>query len=277
MEYAQFAKTKKYLFELDTLCYSPTDLRSLADAISIYYKDNGFLNSLKCYTSSDPNSCSDEDLYNDRLVMKTFLESEIDGVPHGNTISKIFDYTEKINRTYYEDYQAILDLIREVYYAFSEDIRFDDTVAKIATHPGNAVQIKPDFPLSLELLNGLKTKIETYADKLLSGILDPRKESVPQFVISNNNSNNNKQTVRVDTRVDVQIENAIKELEEASLSPGEEQELRKTIEELKLLLASEEAKNKKWNRFKEIVSGIANFSLKAAEILGPLVAAAWPK
>lgn len=280
MNYKQLLQTYSFIEESYVLTTNDLNVvKSFVDRICVYLNKGKRFCSLKC-DSSDFFFASDysiDDCKDDMNTIRSFLQSIIDSIPHSSVINKIVDICNSISSVGEKDYSKMLSIVREIYSAFQGKIDFDDNIKKLCSVPLTGSQARSYCALDTSILNGLKIKLESYADDLLSGGYSSKKEKTPSLIINNTNNNSNIQKNNVEFDLKLEIENTYKNIEEASLSPSEEKMLRETIAKLEELLKSEESKNKKWNRFKEIVGGVAQFSLKAAELLAPLMAAAWPK
>lgn len=271
MTFKNYCKIKDFMNESLGLDLDAKLINAFAERIYEYFNDEAFLN-LK-WKQNYLKGHLTEDEEKDLSIIRTYLQRKLDSVPNASSIETIYDLCSKIERVGKEDFNQMSDLIKEIYSAFYGKIQFDDNLKAIASFHENGNATKFYCALNIGVLLGLKTKLESYADDLLN----PKsvEELNPNVLINNNNFNTQNTSVTIDVKAEV--ESAYKKAEEACLSIEEEELLKERIKELKELLLSEEKKNKKWMRFKEILGGLANFSLKAAEILGPLMIAAWPK
>lgn len=278
MKLKQIIRARDYIDESYTLLTNDVlIIKQFANKVASYFGNDSFTSKLMCYDGSfllDP--YTESSCLNDLELIRSFLQSMVDNVPNSSIIEKILDLRNEIINLNKNEYTLMLELLREIYSGFSNKIEFDSNIAKLASFPGTGSQARQYCALDINVLKGMQIKLETYADELLISQRAIRTNDSNSKVVINN-TNLNTQTTNVAVDVDFEVSNALHNLEEASLSPQEEEKVKYLIDALQKLIESQETKSKKWNRFKEIVKGIADFSLQAAQILAPLMMAAWPK
>lgn len=273
MNIKQIIKTQNFIEEAQTLVTDDYEtVLQFANKVSIYFKNKTFLEDLTCN-----NPYMDSDYYNvdycknDMELIECFLKSELESIPNYSTIERILNFKNRITNIAETDYDSMLEIIKEIYNGFSGRISFSDSIKALAMFPGSGKSASVYNSLDLNILKGLLINLEIYAESLLTQKDESSTNNNPSNIINITNTNN--QNVDIDSNV----ENVIKNLNEACLSPAEEKKVNELIEQLKDVIKSKETKSSRWNRFKEIIKGIGEFSLQAAQIIAPLVIQAWPK
>ena len=96
--------------------------------------------------------------------------------------------------------------------------------------------------------------------------------AVPLIQVTNSPSVAATATANVTVDISVEIENAIKRVEDACLPDAQEKEVLAKIQELKDIMESKESKGKRWAKIKDFFKWVAEQGIQVASIIVPLLA-----
>lgn len=277
MTYKQLERIRKALCELEEIRKSPNAKR-------IYHLDENLSNFLgKEYPSPSllvgvdimyENDSAAEDMFSDIDRIKSTLEGMI--AQHSNyaLVNEIIDLVEE-GKSVGEDYSSRQKFIAKAYFSYGDFIRFDSSLVAIAK---DSIVRKStmDFDFgetetSVDdvVIQSVIAKLQQYAESILQKreTAPSPKKGNPTVVVNNMATATN--NVNID--ISVEIENAIKQVEDACLPDAQEKEVLAKIQELKDIMESKESKGKRWARAKEIMKWVVEQGITAAGIIVPVL------
>ena len=187
--------------------------------------------------------------------------------PTARSIIKDIEFYKKAKSA-----KAVKSAIKKLFFTYSDRIKFNKIVEKAIT--------EMDEPLTLSdyadktMLEGMLAQIENYAVELCNGKttkVAPSK-TTEKLVLNVHNTNNNALSQTVEIDISVEIENAIKRVEDACLPDAQEKEVLAKIQELKDIMESKESKGKRWAKIKDFFKWVAEQGIQVASIIVPLLA-----
>ncbi|MBR2869994.1 MAG: hypothetical protein IKB98_01235, partial [Clostridia bacterium] len=119
-------------------------------------------------------------------------------------------------------------------------------------------------------LNGLQMVLERYAETLCEGKTDTSTKT-PLVQVTNSPIISASATSNVNIDISIEIENAIRQVEDACLPSEQEKEVLAKIQELKEIVESKESRKSKWTKIKDFFKWIAEQGIQVASIIVPLL------
>lgn len=175
-----------------------------------------------------------------------------------------------------KDYSSRQQFIAKVYFSYGDYIKLDPlliSVAKDSIVRKSALDIDfgdTDTTVDDVVIQSVITKLEQYADSLLQKkeIVPSTKKSNPTVVVNNIAT----ATANVIIDISIEIENAIKQVEDACLPAEQEKEVLAKIQKLKEIVESKDSKKSKWTKIKDFFKWVAEQGIQVASIIVPLLA-----
>lgn len=277
MTFKQLERIRQALFELEEIRKSPNAKR-------IYHLDENLSNFLgKKYPRPSllidvdiiyENESTAEDMLSDIDRIKSTLEGMI--AQHSNyaLANEIIDLIYE-GKYVGSDYSSRQKFIAKAYFSYGDYIKFDSSLVSIAKESiVRKTVIDFDFgetETSIDdvVIQGVIAKLQQYAESILQkreNVSLPKKDN-PTVVVNNIATATN--NVNID--IFVEIENAIKQVEDACLPDTQEKEVLAKLQELKEIIESKESKGKRWAKIKDFFKWVAEQGIQVASIVVPLL------
>ena len=278
MTFKQLERIRQALCELEEIRKSPNAKR-------IYHLDENLSNFLgKEYPSPSllvgvdimyENDSSAEDMFSDIDRIKSTLEGMIAQHSNYSLANEIIDLIDE-GKAIGEDYSSRQQFIAKAYFSYGDCIKFDSSLIAIAK---DSIVRKStmDFDFgetetSVDdvVIQSVIAKLQQYAKSILQKreTAPSPKKGNPTVVVNNIATATN--SVNID--ISVEIENAIKQVEDACLPDAQEKEVLAKIQELKDIMESKESKGKRWAKIKDFFKWVAEQGIQVASIIVPLLA-----
>ncbi len=278
MTLKQLEKIKQALSELEKIKNSPNAKR-------IYHLDENLSNFLgKDYPSPslmvgvdimyDKDSTID-DMLSDIDRIKSTLEGMIAQHRNYALANEIIDLINE-GQTVGDDYSSRQKFIAKAYFSYGDCIKFDSSLVSIAK---DSIVRKTALDFSFGetetevddvVIQSVIVKLQQYAESILQKreTIPSTKKDNPTVVVNNIATATN--NVNID--ISLEIENAIKQVEDACLPDVQEQEVLAKIQELKDIIESKESKGKRWAKIKDFFKWVSEQGIQVASIIVPLLA-----
>lgn len=124
------------------------------------------------------------------------------------------------------------------------------------------------------MLEGMLNQLENYAVDLCNGKgTKTQSAKAEKLVLNVNNSNTNTNNVSQTTEINIEVEfeNAIKQVEDACLPDAQEKEVLAKIQELKEIIDSKASRRTRWEKVKGFFKWVAEQGIQVASIIVPLL------
>ena len=129
-----------------------------------------------------------------------------------------------------------------------------------------------DNGFNKNLLESMLKTIENYANDLCNGkITKTTPTKSDKLEITVNNTNNNTLTQTTEINIEIEFENAVKQIEEACLPDVQEKEVLTKLQELKEILEAKTTRRAKWDKVKEFFKWVAEQGIQVASVVVPLL------
>ena len=166
--------------------------------------------------------------------------------------------------------KSIVKAIQKLYYSYCSNVKFGKVVEKTIN------DINEPFALNdgadKTMLDGMLNQLELYAVELCNGKSKSTNSKADKFEITFNNTNNNTLTQTTEINIEIEFENAVKQIEEACLPDVQEKEVLAKLQELKEILESKTTTRARWDKVKGFFKWVAEQVIQVASIIIPLLA-----
>ncbi len=275
MTLMQIEKAKNLLSKA-VLVNGPSEMQDLVSEIKVFYGDN-FSISLNITNLNTQNAYSQEHEKTDKISIQNFLEAQLAQDKNAPAILDILSLIEEGKQAKSNgDGDLREKYISKVFYSYSDRINFDKMTVAIATAPQDAWNLNM-YRVSEEMVDGIIAKLKSYAN-----ILSTCKQSNE----ANNSLVQNKQEINfqphisieanneINVNIEIVLENARQQIEDAGLSDIQTQELLDKLLDLEEIAKSKESKGKRWTKAKSVMKWLIEQGIAAASILMPVLSKA---
>ena len=213
----------------------------------------------------------------DKISIQNFLEAQLAQDKNAPAILDILSLIEEGKQAKSNgDGDLREKYISKVFYSYSDRINFDKMTVAIATAPQDAWNLNM-YRVSEEMVDGIIAKLKSYAN-----ILSTCKQSNE----ANNSLVQNKQEINfqphisieanneINVNIEIVLENARQQIEDAGLSDIQTQELLDKLLDLEEIAKSKESKGKRWTKAKSVMKWLIEQGIAAASILMPVLSKA---
>lgn len=243
---------------------------ALVHSCICYYTDINFnqlsLCTLYLYTDSN----TQEDYAEDCNAMIFALQGLLDKDKNYSTVKRIIKDIDSCRSR--KSTNAIIKSIKHLYFSYSDRVKFGTVVAKTITDMNELFTL--NIGADKTMLDGMLNQLENYAIDLCNSKGDKSQFSkTDKLVLNVNNSNTNTNNISQTTEINIEIEfdNAVKQIEEACLPEVQEKEVLAKLQELKAILESKTTKRARWDKLKGFFKWIAEQGIQVASIIVPLL------
>ena len=275
MTLMQIEKAKNLLSKA-VLVNGPSEMQDLVSEIKVFYGDN-FSISLNITNLNTQNAYSQEHEKTDKISIQNFLEAQLAQDKNAPAILDILSLIEEGKQAKSNgDGDLREKYISKVFYSYSDRINFDKMTVAIATAPQDAWNLNM-YRVPEEMVDGIIAKLKSYAN-----ILSTCKQSNE----ANNSLVQNKQEINfqphisieanneINVNIEIVLENARQQIEDAGLSDIQTQELLDKLLDLEEIAKSKESKGKRWTKAKSVMKWLIEQGIAAASILMPVLSKA---
>ena len=170
---------------------------------------------------------------------------------------------------------SIKESIKKIYFTYSDRIKFSKIIEKMIAedinHDPFTIELG-DNGFNKNLLESMLKTIENYANDLCNGkITKTTPTKSDKLEITVNNTNNNTLTQTTEINIEIEFENAVKQIEEACLPDVQEKEVLTKLQELKEILEAKTTRRAKWDKVKEFFKWVAEQGIQVASVVVPLL------
>lgn len=258
---------RKFTNQKKDTCYEAMD--SLLDKTRFYFTEINFHNLFLQTYNKSKEAITKEDFISDCNTMIFTLEGMLGKDKNYYTVKNILNDIEKFRKC--KSDKSIKEAIKIIYHTYSDRIKFNKVVEKTITELDNPLNFCNNADKSM--LDGMLAQIENYAVDLCNGKTTKSTSSKTEKVVVNlNNTNNNNVSSNTNVNIFVEIEKAIKQIEEACLPDVQEKEVLAKIQELKEIIESKESRKSKWTKIGGFFKWVAEQGIQVASIIVPLLA-----
>ena len=204
----------------------------------------------------------------DKKKIRNFLDRLIDNDENANEVCAVLDLINECE-SLENDPKKLEQFVTNVYLSYSNVINFDNLIKTIATQYGvPGVKV---ITVDKTIVNGVLTQLRRYASVLCS---TPKKseQNTSQQTININTTANANSSTNVILDINVAIEIAKKQADDAGLPDKQYEEIVKKMEDLESIAKSKESKGKRWQKAKEVMRWLVEQGIKVASILVPVLA-----
>lgn len=235
-----------------------------------YYTDMNFgrLSLCTLYFNTDTNT--QEDYVKDCNAMIFALQGLLDKDKNYPTIKRIIKDIDLYKKS--KSNKAIVKSIKQLYFSYSDRIKFGKVVEKTINDMNELFTINNGADKTM--LEGMLNQLENYAVDLCNGKgTKTQSAKAEKLVLNVNNSNTNTNNVSQTTEINIEVEfeNAIKQVEDACLPDAQEKEVLAKIQELKEIIDSKASRRTRWEKVKGFFKWVAEQGIQVASIIVPLL------
>lgn len=216
-------------------------------------------------------SCSIVGMQTDLDSIIAALNSKISEIPKSIEILNILNDIDTIETIIPCDLDSRFKCVSKIYHAYCSVIGFDEGIKNAARYADGTYLMPAEYSEATpSMLNGLQMVLERYAETLCEEKTDASTQT-PLFQVTNSPIISASATSNVNIDISVEIENAIKQVEDACLPDEQEKEVLTKIQELKEIVESKESRKSKWTKIKDFFKWIAEQGIQVASIIVPLL------
>ena len=200
------------------------------------------------------------------------LAGKISECSKSNEIQKILDDIEEIECIIPSGIESRFECVSRIYHSYCAIMDFDDGIKNAARYADGAGLSAGEYSEATpSMLKGLQLQLNRYAEKLCEN--KPLEETkTPLIQVTNNPTISATAANNISIDISIEIENAIKQVENACLPDAQEKEVLQKIQELKKIVESTESKKSKWTKIKDFFKWVAEQGIQVASIIVPLLA-----
>lgn len=198
------------------------------------------------------------------------LNSKIAGIPKSTEIINVLEDIEAIEAVISNDLDNRFQCVSRIYHSYCSVIPFDEGIKNAARYADDSGLSAGEYSEATpSMLKGLHLLLERYAETLCENKQNAS-SSTPFIQVTNNPTISATATVSVD--ISLEIENALKQVEDACLSDVQEKEVLAKIEELKKIVELKESSKRKWVKLQNFFKWVAEQGIQVASIIVPILA-----
>ena len=205
-------------------------------------------------------------------TMIAALNSKLFEIPKSAEISNIISDIKLIEAMLPCGEDDRFQCVSRIYHSYCSVINFDDGIKNASRYAdGSGLSAGEYSEATPSMLKGMQLQLERYAEVLCEN-KPTTYSAVPLIQVTNSPSVAATATANVTVDISVEIENAIKRVEDACLPDAQEKEVLAKIQELKDIMESKESKGKRWAKIKDFFKWVAEQGIQVASIIVPLLA-----
>lgn len=218
------------------------------------------------------NSCAPAEMQTDLDSIIAALNSKIAENPKSIEILNVLNDIEQIEAIITADLDDRFQCISTIYHSYCAVIDFDDGIKNAARYADGAGLSASEYSEATpSMLKGLQLQLNRYAEMLSEN--KPREEvKAPLIQVTNSPTISATASNNIAIDISIEIENAIKKVEDACLPDEQEKEVLQKIQQLKEIVESKESKKNKWTKIKDFFKWVAEQGIQVASIIVPLLA-----
>ena len=218
-------------------------------------------------------SCSITEMQTDLDSIIAALNSKISETPKSIEILNVLNDIEDIEAIIPTDLDNRFQFISKIYHSYCSVIEFDDGIKNATRYAdGSGLSAGEYSEATPSMLKGLQLVLERYAETLCEN-KQSESPKTPFIQVTNSPTISATATNNINIDIAVEIENAIKRVEDACLPDEQEKEVLDKIQELKGIVESKDSKKSKWAKLKDFFKWVAEQGIQVAGIIVPLIAA----
>ena len=214
---------------------------------------------------------SNEDILNDINRIEAILKGMLAKDDNNEIINNILDFIKQGEQSI-DNKQAREKFLSKVYYAFSDKIKFDETIKAAAVAPADMLSIG-FINVDKNMINGVLFQLRQYAITLINsknrGNNDPSKGTT---AIDFHPTINTSTTVTNNIDISISIKQARQQVEDAGLADDQHKAVMDKLNEIEKIAKSKDSNGKRWMKAKEILKWVAEQGITVAGIILPLLA-----
>lgn len=210
------------------------------------------------------------DMQSDADSIIAALNGRIAEIPKSTEIINVLEDIEAIEAAISNDLDNRFQCVSRIYHSYCSVISFDEGIKNAARYAdGSGLSAGEYSEATQSMLKGLQLLLERYAETLCENKQN-KSSSTPFIQVTNNPTISATAAVSVD--ISVEIENALKQVEDACLSDVQEKEVLAKIEELKKIVELKESSKSKWVKLQNFFKWVAEQGIQVASIIVPILA-----
>lgn len=259
---------RKFINQKKDTCYEA--MHSLLDKTRFYFTEIDFQNLfLHTYKKSE-NNLTKEDFVSDCNTIIFTLEGMLAKDKNYHTVKSILKDIDKFSKC--KSDKSIREAVKSIYHTYSDRIKFNKVIEKLISEDAtNDHLISIGFDgFDKTLLDSMIKNLKNYANEIC--LEKPKKETIRQTKTDTTININNNNILNAKIDIDVAIENAIEQLENACLSDEQEKQVKEKISELEDIVKSKINQKSKWQKLGEIMKWVVEQGVQVASIIVPLIA-----